>query len=71
MAFSRKNSVCSNSSINSGINNTKENKNRINFNLNFSKKEKIEIKNTKTNNNIIKQEEDSEELIPEKIHAKK
>ena len=63
MAFSRKNSVCSNSSINSGINNTKENKNRINFNLNFSKKEKIEIKTTKTNNNIIKQEEDSEEII--------
>ena len=63
MAFSRKNSVCSNSSINSGINNTKENKNRINFNLNFFKKEKIEIKSTKTNNNIIKQEEDSEEII--------
>jgi len=63
LAFSRKNSVCSNSSINSGINNTKENKNKINFNLNFLKKEKIEIKNTKTNNNIIKQEEDSEEII--------
>ena len=70
MAFSRKNSVCSNSSINSAINininRTKENKNRINFNLNFSKKEKIEIKNTKSNKNIIniiKQEEESEEII--------
>ena len=72
MAFSRKNSVCSNSSINSAINininRTKENKNRINFNLNFSKKEKIEIKNTKSNKNIIniiKQEESEEIIIPQ------
>ena len=64
LAFSRKNSVCSNSSINSGIN--KENKSRINFNFNFAKKEKVEIKKNKMNNhnnNIIKPEEDSEEII--------
>ena len=64
LAFSRKNSICSNSSIQSGINSniSKENKNRINFNFNFAKKEKIEIKNKKINN-IIKPEGDSEEII--------
>ena len=61
LAFSRKNSICSNSSINSGIN--KENKNKINFNFNFIKKEKIEIKNSKINNIMIKPEEESEEFI--------
>ena len=63
LAFSRKNSICSNSSINSGIN--KENKNKINFNFNFNfiKKEKIEIKNSKINNIMIKPEEESEEFI--------
>ena len=63
LAFSRKNSICSNSSINSGIN--KENKNKINFNFNFNfiKKEKIEIKNSKINNIMIKPEEETEEFI--------
>ena len=65
LAFSRKNSVCSSSSIHSGINGniSKENKIKINFNFNCTKKEKNEIKNTNKNINIIKQEEDTEEII--------
>ena len=62
LAFSRKNSICSNSSIHSINGNfAKENKNKINFNL--IKKEKLIIKNSKINNNLIKPEEDSEEII--------
>ena len=65
LAFSRKNSICSSSSIHSGINGniSKENKIKINFNFNCIKKEKNEIKNTNKNINIIKQEEDTEEII--------
>lgn len=65
MAFSRKNSICSTSSVQSSINGNiqKENKSRIKFSFNFSKKEKIEIKNTKQNQTLIKQEEESEEII--------
>jgi len=65
LAFSRKNSICSTSSVQSSINGNiqKENKSRIKFSFNFSKKEKIEIKNTKQNQTLIKQEEESEEII--------
>ena len=55
LAFSRKNSICSNSSIHSINGNfAKENKNKNNFNL--IKKEKLIIKNSKINNNLIKPE---------------
>ena len=65
MNFSRKNSICSTSSIHSGINGniSKENKSRINFNFNLTKKEKKEIKISKQYQSIFKQEEESEEII--------
>ena len=63
--FSRKNSICSTSSIHSGINGniSKENKSRINFNFNLNKKEKKDIKIFKHSQTIFKQEEESEEII--------
>ena len=62
LAFSRKNSICSTSSINSGINGNISKENKIKININYTKKEKNEIKINK-NINTIKQEEDTEEII--------